>query len=837
MRSSLFLSLIFWVAACSSIRAQTILHATTGSVVTVQAGASLYVNGGVILDNNSTLNNTGTVTIARNSIAPADFIDNTVAPHSYGAGKFILIGTGGSQSIQGSVFYDLEINNAAGVSLLNSETVNNNLFLTNGSLSLGANSLNLNGPVTGTGKLKGSSASTLAIGGSAGTLNFDQTDSTTRSLKDLTFSSGSATLGNAMQVYGLLGLTASAFHINNQSLVLKSVGNGFANTARVGNLTGSIVDGATNVTVERYIASPQRAWHLLSAKAVTGSQTIRQAWQENGGSVIAGQGTLVTSNLYNVSNGFDMVSISSSVLTHNQGGNGGPSWNYNLANTNVTVLSAVQGYMLFVRGDRNYTPANIPATSPTVLRTNGTLTQGNQSVFISSTGAGRTLVANPYASPIDMEPIFAGTVNLAQDMYIWDPALTGNYGVGGFRLVERTGANTYQQTPVVLGGTSPDPTSRYIHSGQAFFLRTTGTSGTTNATVNFTEATKASNVSVVNPLINGINDQQLITNLMIVNPGNIESLADGIRVRFDDSYSATVTDDVEKMGNFAENISSYREAKKLIVEKRPMISLHDTIFLRMTNTGIKDYRFQVGTINFVQAGVVAYLQDTYLSVNSPLDLTGIVNNIDFNVSSDPASAAPDRFRIVFALSTPLPVNFISIRAYPQAANIAVEWKVGSELNIKNYEIERATDGISFYKAGTQPATGNNNNDITYNWLDVNPVPGNNFYRIKSISNSGEIKYSTIVKVMTGQLSTGITVYPNPVTNKEISVQFAGMAKGIYQLRLINTIGQVMFTKLLTVTGGNEIQKIALGNMAAGQYELEITQPGNSRTMKKLMITN
>ncbi len=843
MRSlSFFASFLFLLQAFST-RAQNILRATTGSVITVQSGANIYVNGGgVIADNGSTISNAGNITIARPGAATADFTDNTPGLHSYGTGKFLLTGTGGTQNVLGSVFYDLEINNAAGVTMLADATVSNSLLLTIGSLSINGNTLNLNGAVTGAGKLKGSALSLLAIGGAAGILNFDQTDSASRSLQDLIFSNGSARLGNAMQVYGNLNLTNSTFHINTQSLVLKSIGNGFTNTARVGNLTGSTLDGASNVTVERYIASPQRAWHLLSAKAVTGSQTIKQAWQENG-VIVAAQGTLVTSNLYTVSNGFDMSSLSSSILTHNQGGNAGPSWNYNLANTNVTVISSNPGYMLFVRGDRTETPATTPSTEPTILRTNGTLTQGNQTAFISSTGTGRTLVANPYASPIDMETIFTGTTNLAQDMYVWDPALTGNYGVGGFRLVQRTGPGTYQQTPVVLGGTSSDPTARYIHSGQAFFLRTTGTSGTTNATVNFTEATKASNVSVINPVMQGPTVEQLITNLMIVNPGNIESLADGIRVSFDDSYSADTTDDIEKMGNFAENISSYRETKKLIVENRPMISAHDTIFLRLTNTGIKNYRFQVGTLDFVQANVIAYLQDAYTGINTSLDLSGSINNVDFNVTTDPASAAPGRFMIVFGPGAPLPISFISIKAYQaaspvgQAANVAVEWKVASELNMKNYEVERSADGSAFSKVGAQTATGNNNNDITYNWLDINPLLGNNFYRVKGIANSGEIKYSGIAKVTIGKAGSGITIYPNPVTNKMINVQFSGMDKGIYQVRLINSIGQVVFTQQLTHTGGSATKTIVLANVAGGNYQLEIIQPGNTATIKPLFLTN
>jgi hypothetical protein len=842
MRLPLVISLFFALVTHTVVLAQAELNVPAGAQLILQSGATVSVNGHLTLANGGSINNAGTITVNRNTTA-ADFTDNNIVPQNYGNGKFIFSG-GGAQQIQGSTFYNLEINNAAGVSMLTDQTVNNNLNLISGSLYMGAHTLSLNGPVTGTGKLKGSALSNLVIGGNAGTLNFDQTDSASRSLKDFTFSNGSAVLGNALQVYRLLGLTASTFNLNNQSFVLKSTGNGVDNTARVGNLTGSTLSNASNVTVERYIASPQRAWHLLSAQAVTGSQTIKQAWQENGGPVVAGQGTLITSNLYNGGNGFDAVSVSASILTHNQGGLAGASYNYNLANTNTTVISSFPGYMLFVRGDRTNTTANAPATGPTVLRTHGILTQGNQSAFISSTGSGRTLVANPYASPIDMENIFVATSNLAPDMYIWDPALTGNYGVGGFRLVERTGPGIYQQTPVVLGGgPAADATARYIHSGQAFFLRTTGTAGTTDATVQFTEGDKAGSVSVVNPIVNGISDQQLIVNLMLVNAGNIESLADGIRVRFDDGYLADNSDDIEKMGNFAENISSYRNGKKFIVEKRPMIHAGDTIFLRITNTAIKNYRFQMGTLNFVQAGVVAFLQDNYLGTNTPIDLSGAINNIDFSITADAASAAADRFRIVFNVSGPLPVSSLTIHAYQQDKDIAVQWKVVGELDVNHYEVERSGDGIHFSQAGLQTATGNTNSTVFYQWTDMNPVSGNaqhpadNFYRIRSVSNSGEIKYSDIVKVTIADGTSSITIYPNPVTAKVVNVVFKNMDKGLYRLQLINNLGQVVLVQQVNHTGSNTILPVKLNGVAAGTYLLEIIKPDNTKIVKGLIVAH
>jgi hypothetical protein len=78
---------------------QDVLKATSGSIITVQSGAVFYVSGGISLDNNSTFNNAGIVTINRTAVVSADLTDNTVTPYTYGVGKFVFTGTG-TQSIK-----------------------------------------------------------------------------------------------------------------------------------------------------------------------------------------------------------------------------------------------------------------------------------------------------------------------------------------------------------------------------------------------------------------------------------------------------------------------------------------------------------------------------------------------------------------------------------------------------------------------------------------------------------------------------------------------------------------------------------------------------------------
>ncbi len=592
-----------------------------------------------------------------------------------------------------------------------------------------------------------------------------------------------------------------------------------AGTASVGSSTGTITG---NVTVERYIPdNGHRALRLLTA-ATTGTQTIKDAWQE-GGAAVNNLGTQITSPLFNGSNGFDANSPLASIYMFNQTASAGTAWtNQPVTNTNVKRLDSEPGYLLLVFGDRNASPSN-SLHDASILRSTGSLRQGTQpAVVVSSTG-GYTLTGNPYASPIDFETI-AGTPNLAQYFYIFDANLSGRLNIGGFRLVERLSSNTYQYTPV-LGSPVVDNTMRYINSGQAFLLATTGS----NAGVVFTEGSKTALLPDLNVFRaqNGT-EQQLLASLLVIAP-DTTALADGIRVRFNNSYSATVTaEDVIKMSNItSENLASRRNSNLLIVEKRPEVTVNDTIYLDIANMGIKNYSFQFSSEN-MPANLVAALQDNFTGAQTDISLNSIIN-IDFSVTSDPASSAADRFKIVLRPAGPLPITFSSIKAFQQVNDIAVEWRVQNETGIKHYEVQKSADGRIFSIAEKQTAAGNNMSIVNYRWLDVNATTGDHFYRIRSIDLNGENKYSPIVKVTIGKGKAGYFVYPNPPIGDLINLQFTDQPKGTYNVRLMNTLGQVLLTKKISHMEGSSTETIQVNSiMQKGQYVLEVTAPDKSR---------
>lgn len=830
MKKLIFSVIVLLALPFCTMQAQDVLRATPGSVITVQNGATLYVGGNLTLDNTSTLNNAGTITIARTAAPTADFTDNTPAPHSYGNGKFIFTGAGGAQNMLGSLFYDLDINNAAGVTMLGNHTVNNNLALTSGSLSLNNNILTLNGPVTGTGNLTGSSTSALVIGGTAGTINFNQASAATRSLNNLTFNSGSsAILGIALDIYGTVALTSASLNLNAKNLTLKS---NTTNTARIADLTGSTLTGGTNVTMERFIklrtpgtgvgaANFGRAYRLLCPTLNTTGHptkpTIRDNWMEGGlvnfiggtSNPVSGFGTHITGAGGNA-NGFDVTQTNQSSF-YNAANAIVPTYTA-IGNTNSS-LNALTGYFLYLRGDRSMSTQvplgpNMP-TSSTTLRTTGTVVTGPVSSFTNAFTGGGTLnlVTNPYPSPIDWQLVRAASMGITNFYTFWDP---NNGTRGGFVTVSST-----EMGPL-----------RYIQSGQAFFVESNGVG---IPVVNMLESHKAAGNNNDVFLVPPPPAEAFAVQLYFTEPSNYRRLSDEADAWYGSGYSAAVNEeDAREINNWDENIAILREGKKLAIEQRPVIVLRDTLPLFMSNMKQQGYEFEFRPQAFTNPTLTAELIDNFLGNRTPLS---VVNStvVSFAITADALSSANNRFMVVFGPGIPLAIDAITIKARAKNNGVQVDWQAKTETDMDHYEVEKSTDGANFNKQNTTAAIGNSNGPVNYSWFDATPVKGNNFYRVKAFDKIGNIKYTSIAKVNFGSAQPAISIVPNPIINNAFGLQLTDIEKGTYSLILYNNLGQQMYNTKLQHDGRSVLKHIEPGvALASGSYHLLLLGDNNVR---------
>jgi hypothetical protein len=175
-------------------------------------------------------------------------------------------------------------------------------------------------------------------------------------------------------------------------------------------------------------------------------------------------------------------------------------------------------------------------------------------------------------------------------------------------------------------------------------------------------------------------------------------------------------------------------------------------------------------------------------------------------------------------NNPLPVKFSNIRAYPIGMNNRIEWTNETEEGVAGYEIEKSIDGRDFIRINTINASRNDGSKEAYTDIDDSVYNKTTWYRIKAIDWNGNLTYSPIVKVNRDGSGDGkLLVYPNPVTGKQLTIQFNSPERSNYIINVVNLAGQQLFYANWQHNGGLASRSIELpASVSPGTYLLFIT---------------
>lgn len=183
-------------------------------------------------------------------------------------------------------------------------------------------------------------------------------------------------------------------------------------------------------------------------------------------------------------------------------------------------------------------------------------------------------------------------------------------------------------------------------------------------------------------------------------------------------------------------------------------------------------------------------------------------------------------------STVLQSAFNVFDAQLQNNKVVLNWAFNNEQPGDIYTLEKSEDGQSF--TDLDDVAGNGSSLYDYN--DPNPLEGISYYRVKQMSVSGTYTYSVIRQIsyqLHGQASLEIiNVTPNPFSSY-FNVEYNTGVKGMMQISLISSNGQIVFTRNEEAeAGNNSFRYTEKGPLPTGTYVLTLT--GNkSRVSKKL----
>jgi len=428
-------------------------------------------------------------------------------------------------------------------------------------------------------------------------------------------------------------LTFNGNIINNGAMVFKSTSLKDGELAAV-PATSSITG---DMTVERYM-SDNRSYRLISSPVATTS-SIQDNWQEGATSATdnpnLGYGTHITGS-ESGANGFDATVTGNPSLFILDPNAADPQAFMPVENTDMNTINAGEGYLIFVRGDRDVDLSSNDSHSETTLRTTGEMHTGTftNNTNVSYVQGEYNIMANPYQSAVNINLVISDSENLNDNFaYVYDPSLGTN---GAYVTVDLSdGSNE-----------SGSAANEFLQPGQAVQVATATNAATTS--IVFNESSKSPSSHTATFRSTTVNDGTFIVGQLFTaeNYVNGNPLHDSFKLMFDASFDNALTnEDAVKPPNFTENLGIGSPESAYSVERRALPVSEEAIALFMNNHEHQNYTLSLEVSEF--DGLTVYFKDNY--TQEEVQLENGENTYSFAVNQEiEASLASNRFSIYFA---------------------------------------------------------------------------------------------------------------------------------------------------------------------------------------------
>ncbi len=170
--------------------------------------------------------------------------------------------------------------------------------------------------------------------------------------------------------------------------------------------------------------------------------------------------------------------------------------------------------------------------------------------------------------------------------------------------------------------------------------------------------------------------------------------------------------------------------------------------------------------------------------------------------------------------------------------VKVSWETSTEVQSKNFVVERSIDGFKFNVMSQIVASINSTTKKTYSYIDQKPFLGKNYYRLKFYDVAGkEFIYKTLtvtVSVLSAEPSISeqkVKISPNPVDNGSFLIET--IDKPASTIRLLNIIGLPVSIESI-ILDNQKTQILLPKSLPTGLYFL-LLEIDEARFIEKIII--
>lgn len=257
------------------------------------------------------------------------------------------------------------------------------------------------------------------------------------------------------------------------------------------------------------------------------------------------------------------------------------------------------------------------------------------------------------------------------------------------------------------------------------------------------------------------------------------------------------------------------------------------------------------TFTLSGAAVVLLIQGTLafnngreitLPINSRIELTGSIlggggggnsSNItigntvvwksgDGNIAGPKLLTAPS---CIAPSGCPLPLTLISFTIKKLSEQeVEITWATSDEYNIEYLTLQRSSDAVHWENL-VNISSQNNKSYNAYRFIDIEPLNGNSYYRLKETDINGLVTYYEIKSLFVKNNTIEISIVPNPA----VSAHFEIHSTMETEVSIYDLIGKVIHTQKVEI-GKNAIHMKAI----AGAYVMKARTIDGEKVLKLII---
>ncbi|QEK50246.1 T9SS type A sorting domain-containing protein [Pedobacter aquae] len=202
--------------------------------------------------------------------------------------------------------------------------------------------------------------------------------------------------------------------------------------------------------------------------------------------------------------------------------------------------------------------------------------------------------------------------------------------------------------------------------------------------------------------------------------------------------------------------------------------------------------------------------------NSAQTASQVLSDLKFSFVDGLATISLDNISIESV--TPLPIQLSSFTAQAIDKTILLNWETLSETNNAFFEIERSIDGKTFTKIGSKDGSGTTTALTKYRFVDENPVPGTNYYRLKQIDFDGKSETSAVKSAISNIPFATLSILQG---SNLVTAQVLSPVKEKAKLSLFDVGGKVLAQQEILIEKGlNQFEFNQ--NLVSGVYFFKLT---------------